>query len=148
MLEREAQHHCGIAGCTLDVLPAFAAVDEDFTRRAVGIETNGDRERLVPEPQVEGLCSPTPGKDSPHSAASSTSLPHASHPARGAPRQFNSIFGTFGKYCSIISRKHFGFSECASRGDMIAESHCSPGAGHTGLPRVPINRISCLDLFQ
>ena len=31
---------------------------------------------------------------------------------------------------------------------MIAESHCVPGAGHTGLPRVPINRISCLDLFQ
>ena len=49
----------------LDVVPGLAAVDEDFARRAVGIETDGDRERLVPEPQVEGLCGPALGKGSP-----------------------------------------------------------------------------------
>ena len=41
MLEREAQHHGGIAGCALDVLPALAAVDEDFAHRAVGIKADG-----------------------------------------------------------------------------------------------------------
>ena len=56
VLQGEAQHHGGVAGCALDVLPGLAAVDEDFARRAVGIESDGDRERLVPEPQVEGLC--------------------------------------------------------------------------------------------
>ena len=56
MLEREAEQHAGVARDRLDVVPGFAAVNEDFARRAVGIETDGDREQLVPEPQVEGLA--------------------------------------------------------------------------------------------
>ena len=36
MLYGEAQHHGGVAGCALDVLPGLAAVNEDFARRAVG----------------------------------------------------------------------------------------------------------------
>jgi hypothetical protein len=58
VLQGEAQHHGGIAGRALDVLPGLAAVDEDFAGRAVGMEADGDREPLVPEPQVEGLCGP------------------------------------------------------------------------------------------
>src|ERR1017187_4626157 len=42
-----------------------------------------------------------------YSAASCTSIsaskPHADQPGRGLPRQFNSIFGTLGKYASMIS---------------------------------------------
>ena len=65
MLQGEAQHHGGIAGRALDVLFALAAVDEDFAGRAVGIETDGDRERLVSEPHVEGLCGAALWKGSP-----------------------------------------------------------------------------------
>ena len=63
MLEREAEQHASVARDRLDVVPGLAAVNEDFARPAVGIETDGDREQLVPEPQVEGLCGPAPGKD-------------------------------------------------------------------------------------
>ena len=48
VLEREAEQHAGVARDRLDVVPGLAAVNEDFARRAVGIETDGDRERLVP----------------------------------------------------------------------------------------------------
>ena len=36
VLKCEAQHHGGVAGCVLDVLPDLAAVDEDFAGRASG----------------------------------------------------------------------------------------------------------------
>jgi hypothetical protein len=65
MLQGEAQHHGGVAGRGLHVLPGLAAVDEDFARRGVGIESHGDRERLVPKPYVEGLCGPALGEDLP-----------------------------------------------------------------------------------
>ena len=35
MLEREAEQHGGVARDRLDVVPGFAAVNEDFARRAV-----------------------------------------------------------------------------------------------------------------
>ena len=54
VLQGEAQHHGGVAGRALDVLPGLAAVDEDFAERAVWIAPDGDGEVLIPEPQVEG----------------------------------------------------------------------------------------------
>ena len=56
VLQAKAQRHRGVSCDGLDVTAGLAAVDEDFARRAVGIETDGDRERLVPEPQVEGFA--------------------------------------------------------------------------------------------
>ena len=72
MLEREAEQHGGVARDRLDVVPGLAAVNEDFARRAVGIETDGDREQLVPEPQAEGLCGPALGR----TRRITRSLPH------------------------------------------------------------------------
>ena len=63
VLEREAEQHAGVARDRLDVVAGLAAVNEDFARRTVGIETDGDRERLVPKPQVEGLCGPALGEE-------------------------------------------------------------------------------------
>ena len=56
MLQGEAQHHGGIAGRALDVLPGLAAVDEDFAERAVGVAPDGDGEVLTPKPQVKGFA--------------------------------------------------------------------------------------------
>ena len=62
MLEREAEQHAGVARDRLDVVPGLAAVNEDFGRRAVGIEADGDREWLVPEPQCRRSLRPGAGE--------------------------------------------------------------------------------------
>ena len=61
VLQGEAQHHGGVAGCALDVLPGLAAVDKDFAGRAVRIKADGDvndwfqnRRSKVSRPDVEG----------------------------------------------------------------------------------------------
>ena len=43
MLEREAEQHAGVACDPTSCRPGFAAVNGDFARRAVGMETDGDR---------------------------------------------------------------------------------------------------------
>src|SRR4029078_8623817 len=109
--------------------------NKHFTHRAFWITPDGDGEVLTPKPQVKGFAGAALGEGSPHSGASSTSLAHASHPGRGLPRQFNSIFGTFGKYCSIIWYDCSGFTECTRFRSTMTLDHCVPGAGAGTLPR-------------